>query len=39
MDISKQMIAQIMKKDLGMSFRKITTVSVRTNSEKNLVLR
>ena len=39
LEINKRTIADIMKKDLGMSFREIQTVSVRTNSEKNLVLR
>jgi hypothetical protein len=28
-----------MKEDLGMSYRKIKTVSLHSNSEKNLVLR
>ena len=39
MEVKYREMASIMKKDLNMSFRKIQAVSVRTNSEKNLVLR
>ena len=39
MEVKYREMASIMKKDLGMRFKKIQPVSVRTNSEKNLVLR
>ena len=39
MEVKYREMASIMKKDLGMRFKKIQSVSVRTNSEKNLVLR
>ena len=39
MDVKYRETASIMKKDLDMSFKKIQEVSLRTNSEKNLVLR
>ena len=39
MEVKQRKIATIMKEDLNMSYRKIQTVTVRTNSEKNLVLR
>ena len=39
MEVKQRYIAKIMKQDLHMSYRKIQTVTVRTNSEKNLVLR
>ena len=32
-------MASVLKEDLGMSFKKIQTVTLSTNSEKNLVLR
>ena len=32
-------VRSVMKQELGMSYRKITTVSLHSNSEKNLVLR
>ena len=38
-DIKQRYIATIMKQDLNMSYRKIQTVTIRTNCEKNLVLR
>ena len=37
--VKQKEIADVMKKDLNMSYRKIQTVTLRTNSEKNLVLR
>ena len=37
--VKQKKIANIMKRDLNMSYRKIQTVTVRTNSEKNLVIR
>lgn len=39
MEVKQREIASIMKKNLNMSYRKIQTVTLRTNSEKNLVLR
>ena len=39
MEVKYRETASIMKKDLDMSFKKIQEVSLRTNSEKNLVLR
>ena len=38
-EVKYRQMSSIMKHDLGMSYRKIQTVSLRTNSEKNLVLR
>ena len=38
-EVKYRQMASIMKHDLEMSYRKIQTVSLRTNSEKNLVLR
>ena len=32
-------VRSVMKEELGMSYRKIVTVSLHSNSEKNLVLR
>ena len=39
MEVKYRELASIMKQDLNMSFKKIKTVTLRTNSEKNLVLR
>ena len=39
MDIKYREMASIMKKELGMSFRKIKEISKHSNSEKNHVLR
>ena len=37
--VSEQMVRSVMKEELGMCYRKIKTVSLHSNSEKNLVLR
>ena len=37
--ITERLVCSVMKEDLGMRFRKIKTVSLHSNSEKNLVLR
>ena len=37
-DVKQKMLAIIMKKELSMTYKKIKTVTVRTNSEKNLIL-
>ena len=39
MEVKHKEMASIMKKDLGMSYRKIQPVTLRTNSERNLVLK
>ena len=38
-EVKQKEIRSIMRKDLNMSYRKIQAVTVRTNSEKNLILR
>jgi len=37
--VSEQLVRSVMKEELGMRYRKIKTVSLHSNSEKNLVLR
>ena len=37
--ITEKLVGSVMKEELGMRFRKIKTVSLHSNSEKNLVLR
>ena len=37
--VSEQLVRSVMKEELGMCYRKIKTVSLHSNSEKNLVLR
>jgi hypothetical protein len=37
--VTEQLVRSVMKEELGMSYRKIKTVSLHSNSEKNLVLR
>jgi hypothetical protein len=37
--VSEQLVRSVMKEELGMSYRKIKTGSLHSNSEKNLVLR
>ena len=39
MEVKHKEMASIMKKNLGMSYKKIHPVTLRTNSERNLVLR
>ena len=39
MQVTARAVRFVMKEELGMSFRKIKTVSLHSNSEKNLVLR
>jgi hypothetical protein len=36
---TEQEVRDVMKRELGMSYRKIKQVSLHSNSEKNLVLR
>ena len=38
-DVKQKMLASIMKKELGMTYKKIKTVTVRSSSEKKLILR
>ena len=37
--VRRHEVIEVLKKDLGMSFRKIRPLSVHANSDKNLVLR
>ena len=37
--VSEQLVRSVLKEELGMRYRKIKTVSLHSNSEKNLVLR
>ena len=37
--VSETMVRSVLRDDLGMKYRKIKTVSLHSNSEKNLVLR
>jgi hypothetical protein len=37
--VSEKQVRSVMKEELGMSYRKIKTVSLHSNSEKNLILR
>ena len=37
--VTDTMVRSVMREDLGMKYRKIKTVSLHSNSEKNLVLR
>ena len=32
-------VRQVLKKDLGMSYRRLTSISVATNTVQNLILR
>ena len=37
--VTDTMVRSVMREELGMRYRKIKTVSLHSNSEKNLVLR
>jgi hypothetical protein len=37
--VKERVVSHVMKKDMGMKYRKIKTVALHSNSEKNLVLR
>ena len=37
--VSQKLVSSVIKEELGMRYRKIKTVSLHSNSEKNLVLR
>jgi prefoldin subunit 5 len=37
--VTEQLVRSVMKVELGMRYRKIKTVSLHSNSEKNLILR
>ena len=37
--ISEKFVRSVIKEELGMRYRKIKTISLHSNSEKNLVLR
>ena len=37
--VTQRLVSSVMREELGMRFRKIKTVSLHSNSEKNLVLR
>ena len=37
--VKEQQVRQVMKQDMDMRYRKIKTVALHSNSEKNLVLR
>ena len=38
-NIKKHQVIQVLKEDLGMSYRRIKPISIHANSPKNLVLR
>ena len=37
--VTEKLVRSVMKEELGMRYRRIKTVSLHSNSEKNLVLR
>ena len=39
MELKRNYLAQILKENVGMRYKKIKPITVNTNSEKNLVLR